>query len=96
VGQRETYDWHDHRIHWMSTSLPPKVEAAKDTPQHVFDWTVPATLDGRPLRIAGSLDYQPPPTGRPTALVVAGLVIVVLGLLAVLLRLVRERRASHA
>ena len=96
VGQRETYDWHDHRIHWMSTSLPPKVEAAKDVPQHVFDWTVPATLDGRPLRIAGSLDYEPPPRGKPTALIVAGVVIVVGGLLAVVLRLVRERRASHA
>ena len=24
-----TYDWHDHRIHWMSTTLPPTVEAAE-------------------------------------------------------------------
>jgi hypothetical protein len=94
VGQRETYDWHDHRIHWMSRSLPPRIAATKDQAQHVFDWTVPGTIDGRPLRIAGSLDYQPPPSsGVPVGLVIAGLVIVVGGALAVLLRILRERRA---
>ena len=94
VSQRETYDWHDHRIHWMSRSLPPKIEAAKDQPQHVFDWTVPATLDGRPLRISGSLDYSPPPSGRPTLLVAVLVVVVVVGVAAVVLRLLRERRSS--
>jgi len=44
VGQRETYDWHDHRIHWMSRTLPPKIERAKDEAQHVFDWTIPGIV----------------------------------------------------
>ena len=38
VAPRETYEWHDHRIHWMSTTLPPKVEVANDQRHHVFDW----------------------------------------------------------
>jgi len=51
VGSSGRYEWHDHRIHWMSRSLPPKAEAAKDKPHHVFDWTIPARLDGKPLAI---------------------------------------------
>jgi hypothetical protein len=47
----------------MSKTLPPKVEAAKDAPHHVFDWIVPARLDGRPLTISDTLDYQRPPSG---------------------------------
>jgi hypothetical protein len=95
LAPREEYDWHDHRIHWMSKILPPKVDAAKDEPHHVFDWTVPGTLDGRPLRISGSLDYEPPPSGNPRILVILGAVISLLGGAAIILRLLRERRASH-
>ena len=43
VASGRQYDWHDHRIHWMSEIDPPKVRAAKDETHHVFDWTVPAT-----------------------------------------------------
>jgi LPXTG-motif cell wall-anchored protein len=77
VSPHETFDWHDHRIHWMSTTLPPKVRAAKDEPHHVFDWTVPAELAGKPVTISGSLDYEPPSSGNPTILLVLlGIVIV--------------------
>ncbi len=94
IGQRETYDWHDHRIHWMSKTLPPKVGAAKDEPHHVFDWTVPATLDGKPLRISGSLDYTPPANGKPTPLIAVLILIVVVGIATVVLRIFRERRSA--
>lgn len=77
VSRREEFEWHDHRIHWMSRTLPPKVQAAKDTPHHVFDWTVPARLAGEQLTIAGSLDYEPPPNeiSKPLILVLALLVV---------------------
>jgi hypothetical protein len=94
VGQRETYDWHDHRIHWMSRTLPPKIAAEKDKAKHVFDWTIPGTIGGRPLEIAGSLDYRPPSAGAPMPLIIAGIVIVVAGLLALVLRLVPGRRSA--
>jgi MYXO-CTERM domain-containing protein len=64
VGDGDTYDWHDHRIHWMSTNDPPAVARAKDEAHHVFDWRVPGTVAGRPLTIAGSLDYEPPPSSK--------------------------------
>ena len=59
--RQAAYNWHDHRIHWMSTIDPPKVRQAKDKPHHVFDWTVPGSVGGEPLAIRGSLDYKPPP-----------------------------------
>jgi hypothetical protein len=86
VAPREDYDWHDHRIHWMSRTLPPKIQAAKDKPQHVFDWTVPARFDGKPMTIAGSLDYQPPPSTAPIALYVILGLLVIGGAAAVWLR----------
>jgi hypothetical protein len=52
--------WHDHRIHWMSPIDPPRVRAHPDRPQHVFDWAVPARVEGRKLTIGGTLDYEPP------------------------------------
>jgi hypothetical protein len=61
VARGKAYDWHDHRIHWMSTIDPAKVREARDQPHHDFDWKVPGSVGGRPLAIAGSLDYQPLP-----------------------------------
>jgi hypothetical protein len=90
------FDWHDHRIHWMSRTLPPKIQAAKDKAQHVFNWTVPATLGGKPLTIAGSLDYQPPPTKIPRVMIVILVLLVLLGGTAVWLRRRRgESGSSH-
>ena len=94
VAPSERYEWHDHRIHWMSEgSLPPKVAAAEDEPHHVFDWAVPARLDGKPLVIAGSLDYEPPPEGNPTVLIAVVVVLALAGAAAVALRLLRRRRS---
>jgi hypothetical protein len=61
VARHEVYEWHDHRIHWMSPILPPQVRRAEDRPHHVFDWDVPLRVDGSPVSIMGSLDYAPPP-----------------------------------
>ncbi len=65
------YSWHDHRVHWMSPTLPPKVEAAKDVEHHIFDWEVPGTVDGTKLAIAGSLDYAPPADSFPVGVLLA-------------------------
>ncbi len=92
VAQEEGYEWHDHRIHWMSRELPPTVRNAKDEPHHVFDWQVPVRLEGRPLVIAGSLDYEPPPDDSPMILIGVLFVIAVGGSTAIWLRRRRERR----
>jgi hypothetical protein len=92
VSARESFEWHDHRIHWMSETLPQKVRAARGEPHHLFDWAVPATLDGRELVIAGSLDYEPPPRGRPMILIGALIVVALGGAVAVWLRRRRSGR----
>jgi hypothetical protein len=79
----------------MSKTLPPKVQAAKEKPHHVFDWTVPARLDRKPLTIAGSLDYKPPPNTVPRPLIVLLVLVIVAGGAAVWLRLRRERRTPE-
>jgi MYXO-CTERM domain-containing protein len=64
VSRTPTFEWHDHRIHWMSPILPPQVRRAEDEAHHVFDWTVPITVGGTEVELRGSLDYEPPPPSR--------------------------------
>jgi hypothetical protein len=92
VAPRERYDWHDHRIHWMSRTLPPKVRAAKNKAQHVFDWKVPTTLDGKRVTIAGSLDYRPPPGQKFQKVLIVPIVLLAIGGAAAFW--LRRRRAA--
>lgn len=86
------YDWHDHRIHWMSESYPPVVQAARDEAHHILDWVVTGTIDGAPLSIRGRLDYRPLPGQRfPRVLLVP---LAVLAVAAVALPAVRRQRAA--
>lgn len=90
VSPRSAFEWHDHRIHWMSETLPPAVAAAKDESHHVFDWKVPAKVAGKPFTIEGSLDYAPlPGQSFPKPLLVP---LVLLALAAVTIVVVRRRR----
>ena len=90
---RDDYEWHDHRIHWMSTIPPPVVRADSKLRHHVFDWTVPATFGGTPLAIEGSLDYVPP-QGSGLGWIVWLAPSVALTVIAVGLVSLRGRRAS--
>jgi hypothetical protein len=79
VADEPYFEWHDHRIHWMSPIDPPEIRRAKDKPHHVFDWTVPLLIDGKQARLAGRLDYVPPPTSSFNPLLIAPLVATALG-----------------
>jgi hypothetical protein len=78
VARGGAYEWHDHRIHWMSTIDPPKIRQAPDRPQHVFDWTVPGRVDGQPLAIRGTLGYEPAPESRFNPILLVPLVALAL------------------
>jgi hypothetical protein len=67
LGKR--WSWHDHRIHWMSTILPPAAKAAPGKPHLVFAWSVALTVAGSPAQIAGRLDYVPPQGGSNAGLI---------------------------
>ena len=60
VSQGGTYTWHEHRVHWMSTNRPPKVEASGgNTLQKVFDWVVPMSVGGDRVKASGTLWWVP-------------------------------------
>jgi hypothetical protein len=60
VSEGGTYTWHEHRVHWMSTNRPPKVEASGgNTFQKVFDWVVPMSVGGDRVKASGTLWWVP-------------------------------------
>lgn len=60
VAQGGAYTWHEHRVHWMSTDVPPKVKASDgDTLEKVFDWVVPMSVGGKRVKASGTLWWVP-------------------------------------
>ena len=87
------FEWHDHRMHWMSESDPEAV-TDKDVRTKIYDWKVPIAVEGRPGAITGSLFWTPlPSSGAPLPLIIAFAALVVpLAIAVVVVR--RRRRAS--
>ena len=66
VDRTGSFEWHDHRIHWMSPVTPPQV---KDTSKRtkVFGWSVPIEVGARRGAIHGELFWVPESSKAPTA-----------------------------
>jgi len=88
-----TFQWHDHRAHWMGQGLPPKVkDQSKKT--RIFDYQIPITVDGRPGAIDGTLLWVgSDEAGVPKAAIVAMGVVILAALTLVLV--VRRRRKTR-
>jgi hypothetical protein len=59
VAKGNSYAWHERRIEWPTNTLPPSVEASPDERQRIFLWTVPLEAGGRPVTVAGMLEWVP-------------------------------------
>ena len=92
VDRTGQFEWHDHRIHWMSPVLPPQVKD-KGKRTLIFDWRVPIAVAGQHGTVAGQLFWTPEPSSAPVAAIVIGGAIVVLGLLLVIAT--RRRRSTR-
>ena len=58
VSSNGRYEWHDHRIHWMSKERPEEVkDPARRT--KIFDWVVPIRSESARVRVAGTLFWDP-------------------------------------
>jgi hypothetical protein len=95
VSRTGRFEWHDHRIHWMSkNAIPPQVKD-KSVRTKVFDWSVPIRVGSRRARLTGTLFWQPlRASGVPTAAIVALALLVVAT--AVLFVVTRRRRPPRA
>jgi hypothetical protein len=90
VNRDGRYDWHDHRIHWMSQSDPPGLKD-KSKRQKIDDWVVPMKVNGRPASIKGTLTWVPLPNAPlPVGAILAFAALVIVLLIAVFV--VRRRR----
>src|ERR1700758_5353505 len=89
VDRTGSFEWHDHRIHWMSPVTPPQV---KDTGKRtkIFDWSVPIKIGSQPGAIDGELFWVPESAKAPAGATAAGGALVVAG--GVLVIVVRRRR----
>ena len=64
VADGNTFEWHDHRIHWMSPTDPQVVRDDRDSAHAIFDWSVPVEVGGEAATVNGRLDYVPPSESR--------------------------------
>jgi hypothetical protein len=94
VDRAGRFQWHDHRIHWMS-KIPPKQVTDKSKRTKVFDWKVPVQVGATHGSVNGTLFWQPAAGGGAPVGAYAGLgAIALLGLAAV--AVVRRRRRDGA
>ncbi len=93
VDRTGQLEWHDHRIHWMSPSLPPQVKN-QAVRTKIFAWQVPIAVGTRKGSVDGELFWTPESASKtPVGAIVALVAIVLLGLLFV--GFVRRRRARQ-
>ncbi len=93
VDRTGQFEWHDHRIHWMSPVVPPQVKN-KSKRTLIFNWQVPIAVGAQKGTINGQLFWTPESSKASTAVIALGVAIVFLGLLFVWL--VRRRRSRTA
>ncbi len=95
VSSDGSYQWFDHRIHYMAPGVPPEVkDPAK--PTKVFDWTVPLEVSGKKVRALGTVNWDPTEeedSGSSVLPIVLGGIGLVAIVAALALMLRRRRRA---
>ncbi|HEY2284078.1 MAG TPA: hypothetical protein VGH60_11075 [Solirubrobacteraceae bacterium] len=90
VDRTGQFEWHDHRIHWMSPLPPPQVKD-KSKRTLIFNWQVPIRVGTQAGAVNGQLFWTPESSRASTVVIVLGVAIALLGVLFVLF--VRRRRA---
>jgi hypothetical protein len=94
VARDGRYRWFDHRIHLMEKGKPPQVKD-EDQRTKIFDWDVPMTVGGQPVKATGTLEWVPESSSGTSPWLFVGLGV--LGLLAGAgaVALMRRRRAGQ-
>ena len=91
VDKTGRFEWHDHRILYMSKNLPNQV-TDKGKRTKIFDWKIPVDARGRHVQVKGDLYWVPTTGGLPRAALIALAVLVVAAISFV--EVVRRRRRA--
>lgn len=91
IDRTGQFEWHDHRIHYMSP-VTPSVVKDKSKRTLVFDWEVPISVGDQKGAIHGALYWVPEGSKTPTAAIIAFVAILALALVFVLV--VRRNRGG--
>jgi hypothetical protein len=82
VSTDGTFEWHDHRIHWMSP-VPPRSIVDVNKRKKIFDWKVPFEVGSRPGAVTGTLYWAGEPKAPPLASIavfaISGLTVLIGG-----------------
>jgi hypothetical protein len=95
VSRTGRFEWHDHRMHWMSKADPEQVKD-KSVRTKVFDWKVPVEVDGKPETISGTLFWTPTPGSNVPWALIVGLTVAVIAVLVAVTVLRHRRRPAEA
>jgi hypothetical protein len=91
IDRTGRFEWHDHRIHYMSKSLPNQV-TDKGKRTKVFDWKIPVDVRGRRVQVRGDLYWVPSSGGLPRGALIALAAVVLAAIFFV--EVVRRRRRA--
>jgi hypothetical protein len=92
VDRTGRFEWHDHRIHYMSKSVPSQV-TDKGKRTKVFDWRIPVDVRGRGrVQLRGDLFWVPSSGGGLPRGAVIALAAVVLAAICFVEAVRRRRR----
>lgn len=93
IDRTGQFEWHDHRIHWLSP-VPPAWVKHMSKRTLIFDWKIPIAVGSVKGAIDGQLFWTPESSKAPLAVIILGVVIIVGGLLFVVF--VQRGRARAA
>jgi hypothetical protein len=95
VSENGRYDWHDHRIHWMSKTPPEQVRKDESRRAKIFDWKLALSVAGQPAAVKGRLTWLGKDDGGPPLAAALSLAAAVLSGAALVLFVRRRRRSSE-